>query len=956
MSAVLDSALSTLASRLDFSALLGQQGRMLQVETALPALALVPERMVMKDAIGRPFELTLDCLSTSAHFELKLLIGEQISVRLLQPAGIGLASVGLGAPSYRPWHGYVLGAAQLGADGGLARYRLRMGSWLAFLAQRRDSFVYQDKTALQIVEEVFKDHPQAHYRIEVSQELRVRSLCTQYRESDLDFVARLLAEEGLSYHFEHLDGEAAKSADERGHARHCMVITDAQATRSDLGDTRFTSRHNSAGLFGQKDAVTAFMARRSVVANAVTRGSWDYERVAGVAAQDSSALELGSLPTLEVYDGSGAYRHENEAHAERSAALALAALELDFKRFEGQGSTRHFEAGRSFSLVDHPLYGANTSALNYAGAFTASHQRADNAFTILAIEHHASNNLGAQAAQLLGLSALEQGSYSNHFHCAPAAAPVVPRFMRKPTAAGMQTALVVGLQGEPLTTDREHRIKVQFPWQRGEQPLAGGLNHESGADPKGNAPGNEHSGTWVRVALPAAGANWGAVFTPRIGVEVAIDFIEGDIDRPIVTGQLYNGADTPPFSAGVDSGVNHPGVISGVHTHALDQASFNQWVIDDASGQLRMRLLAGYTAAEVGLGHLIQQSAASAQRGNWRGSGFEATTQGWASLRAAKGLLVSSTQRAGSYGSAQGTQMDAAEALAQLKGANDLGQRLSDAAGQSGAQPLTAHQADKSVQKLLATFDPKKDGKHDGSVNGQEAKKASGRTLTDPVETFAQPVIVLDTPSTAAWASEAGIASFAGQDASITSQGDSQQTAAHTWASVSGKTTSWYTHEGGVKVYAANGPLSLRAHTDALQILADKDVTVISVNDEIRISASTKIELIAGQSAITLDGGDIEFKTPGAFTVKGSGHAFLGGSSGAAELTALPDAKVKLFDERFQLLDAEGAPLAGIPYKITTAGGVVVRGVSDESGLTERVATDVAELLSIESDVSGHAT
>ena len=916
-------ALTELASRLDFAALISQRGRMLQVETALPTLALIPERLVMQDAISRPFELKLDCLSTSAHFELKRLVGEQISVRLLQPDG-----------SYKPWHGYVTTAGQLGADGGLARYRLHMQSWLAFLGQRRDSFVYQDQSALQIIEAVFKDHPQAHYRIEVSQSLRQRSLCVQYRESDLDFISRLLAEEGLSYHFEHQDGDAAQDADQRGQARHCLVITDAQAPRADLGATRFTSRHTTAKVWGQKDAITAFMARRSLQPNAVALGSWDYKRLAGTAAQDASALELGELPTLEVYDGAGAYRYENEAHAQRAAALALAALELDIKRFEGQGSTRHFEAGRSFSLIDHPLYGANTSAFNYAGALIASHQRPDNAFTILAVEHHATNNLGAQAAKLLGLTDLEQGTYTNHFHCAPAAAPVVPRHIRKPTAPGMQTALVVGLQDETLTTEREHRVKVQFPWQRGERSLSGGLAHESSADPKGNATSNEQSGTWVRIGQAAAGANWGAVFTPRIGTEVAIDFLEADIDRPVISGQLYNGADTPPFSAGVDSGVNHPGVISGVHTHALDQGGFNQWVIDDASGQLRMRLLAGYTTAELGLGHLIQQSPASAQRGSWRGSGFEAATQGWASLRAAKGMLVSSSTRAGSYGSAQGTQMDAAEALAQLRGANDLGQRLSDSASQGGAHPLTAHQADKSVHKLLATFDPKKDGKHDGAVNGQEAKKAEGRTLTDPAESFAQPVVVLDTPSTQAWATEAGIASFSGQDASFTTQGDSHQSAAHTWASVSGKTTSWSTHEGGAKVYAASGPVSLRAHTDELQILADKDVTVISVNDEIRISASTKIEIIAGQSAITLDGGDIEFKTPGAFTVKGSGHAFLGGSSGAATLQALPDGKLTeapAFME-LNLHDEWLMPVAGAPYRVVFDDGTVREGTLDGNG------------------------
>ena len=214
-------------------------------------------------------------------------------------------------------------------------------------------------------------------------------------------------------------------------------------------------------------------------------------------------------------------------------------------------------------------------------------------------------------------------------------------------------------------------------------------------------------------------------------------------------------------------------------------------------------------ATSVGLGHLIQQGAASAQRGAWRGSGFEAITQGWASVRAAKGLLISTTARAGSYGSAQSTQMDASEALAMLKGGADLGQRLSDVAQQGTAQALGSFEAGKSVERLLGQFDPKKDGKHAGSVNGQEAKKAggggNGRTLTDAVEAFATPLIVLDTPSTAVWVTEAGIAAFSSQDSSLSAQGDVHQTAAHTWASVSGKTSSWYVHQGGIKAFAANG-------------------------------------------------------------------------------------------------------------------------------------------------------
>ena len=115
------------------------------------------------------------------------------------------------------------------------------------------------------------------------------------------------------------------------------------------------------------------------------------------------------------------------------------------------------------------------------------------------------------------------------------------------------------------------------------------------------------------LAMEHCANNLGAVLADPLG--------NTDIDRPVVVGGLYNGQDAPPFAAGIDSGVNHSGVISGWHTHSLDQSGFNQWVMDDATGQLRMRLACSFTTAEVGLGHLIGQNPASAQRGAWRGRG-----------------------------------------------------------------------------------------------------------------------------------------------------------------------------------------------------------------------------------------------------------------------------------------------------------------------------------------------
>lgn len=909
------SVLPGLASRLDFSALLTQDTRLLQLHTALPELALVPERLVMREALSQPYELALDALSTSRHLALKALIGQQMTVELLGSDG-----------RHHPWHGYVFEAAQLGGDGGLARYRLVMRPWLSLLGLRRDSRVFQGLCAQAIIERVFAGHPQSEFSFQLGAGLRPRSLCVQYHESDLTFVQRLLAEEGLSYHFEQFAGADAQASTAAGRARHRLVVTDAHALRPDLGEVRFTSAHATAWLPGQRDAVTRLAVTRHVASTAVTLGAWDYKALGAHSAQAGTADVLGAwLPSLEHYDGSGAYRYPDDEAACAAARRTLQGLELGYERLEGQGSARHFTAGARFSLVEHSRHGGRSQP--------------DGAFTLLAVEHHAANNLGPGMAELLGRPDIEQGGYRNHFHAVAASTPLLPRFVRKPTAPGLQSAFVVGLAGDALTTERDLRVKIQFPWQRGERPLTGGLAAPAG-QPHGHhhAPGDERSGTWVRVAQPSAGANWGSAFVPRIGTEVAVQFIEADIDRPLIIGQLHNGQDHPPFAAGVDSGVNHPGVLSGLASRGLDGQGGNRFVLDDASGQLRTSLHCAYAAAELSLGHLIAQGGiGSAWRGAWRGAGVLAHTHGWATLRAGAGLLVSTAARAGSYGSAEGTQMDAAETLTQLNAGRDLGQRLGQVAQAGQAQGLPSHGEAAAVDRVLQAIDPQRDGRFAGPVNGQSEFRPGddGRAPgSAPVETFARPLIALHSASTQAWATPACLMAWAGQTTSWVAQAELHQAAAHTYAQVSGKGASLYTHAGGAKLIAANGPVSLRAHTDALQLWADQSVTLASVNDEIRIQAQTRIELIGGNSRLLLDGGDITFTTPGQFEVKGSLHAFEGGGSQAAQLQALPQGRVgeipTWLELRYTYRDL--TPVAGAPYLVRYADGTVAQGALDATG------------------------
>ena len=889
---------------------LSQHDRLLELKTALPDAALLVERFTGREALSEPFRFTLDCLSTDAHFDLNALIGEEITLRLRQVDG-----------SRRSWHGYATQAMQLGADGGFARYRLIMEPWLAFLGQRRDNYLFQDKTVIDILGQLFADYPAAHWTSQVTQPLRTYSIAIQYRETDLAFVQRLLADEGLSYRFAH--DQAASAGDEAPHARHQLVIFD-RASELPVSAQPIVRFHRNDATEAS-DTLQRWQERRTVQPNAVALAGWDYKTLVATGAEAQSALDQGDLPTLEIHDASRPYRFEDHAAAQLRTDLTLAAYEARTQRFIGEGSLRQLAEGTVFTLSQHD---------DPAGD--------DARCTVLAVDHHGANNLGAEIAALLGMTDVEAGSYRNQLTAQPAQRPVVPLPFAKPVAR-VQTARVVGLPEQVLTTDRDHRIKIQFPWQRGATPNPGGLSDLPGAGKTGHAPGNDQSGTWVRVAEWLAGPNWGSHFLPRLGTEVLVDFLDGDIDRPLIVGQAYNGADLPPFSAGHEAGANHPGVLSGWMSHNF-AAGHNQWVVDDAPGQLRTRLATSENAGQLSLGHLIHQAPTNATRGAWRGSGFELRTDGWLAVRAGEGILLSATARP----NGQSTQLDVAETVAQLKAAEATAKSLSDAAQAQTALPL---QANAEQTRFIAAVDPQKNGKFTGAVGGQPAQKAQpgSRELGEPTERFAQPLILAEAPGDIGLASPASTLLFAGEHLHATVQQDVHIASAHTLAVTAGAGASWFSHSGGIKSIAAAGPHTIQAHTDQLGILADQAVTITSSHDEIHILAKEKIVLQAGQSSVTLDGGDITFACPGTFSVKGSGQAFLGPGSSPAELAKLPDSRLKVYDEAFVLKDqVTGEPLANRGYRIKRADGSYEYGMTDEFGKTHLVGSADVELLIIE--------
>lgn len=864
----------------------------------------VVEQMTGRDSINALSWFDVDVVATVADLEMDACIGAALRLGLLQPDG-----------TRRFWHGICTSAGVLGADGGLARYRLCIEPALAQLRWRRDSHVFQDADARAIIHELLADYPDINCAFDVTQTLAQRPICTQYRETDFAFFCRLLAAEGLNWRFEH-DPDA-----------HRLVIFDAQAATPGEDVLRF----HGVRAADVDDAIDTWHACRTVQPNGVALSSWDPAQLLAPAAEHRSQLDAGDLPAMAIYDGSGERIASDQADAH--GRVMLQAVEGANKIFMGTGAVRRLAAGHAFTLSQHDHYADG-----------------ENGFKVLWVEHTARNNLktGIQDAG----ARIDDATYRNRFACVRSTVALVPARTAAAhpcSALGTQTARVVGLPDAVATTNRDHQVRIQFAWQRGARPNPGGLDHPGG----GNAPRDVTCGTWVRVAEALAGPNWGSQFIPRIGTEVIVAFIEGDIDRPVVVGQLHNGVAPPPL---VDD------ALSGIHTANFDGQGGNQWQLDDTPDQLRIRLASSSANSGLHLGHLVQQEAGSVTRGTARGSGFELRTDAWTVLRGAQGVFLSTTARPAAGTGITSTQMDAQEAVALLNGARSLNDALAQAAVQQ--QALVSQPASLAQAELTGALDSHVQGKYDGPVNGQDAAKAQpgNRALdaTQPVERFGVPAVVLDAAATMNWATPASTVVTAGQQVQWTTQSDMHIAAGATVSTVAGNAASLFSHSGGVRAIAANGPVSLQAHTDQLEILADKEVVVVSVSDAISIQAKAKIVLQAGQSSVTLEGGDITFACPGKFTVKGGQHVFDSGASGNTALSALParvvtlpslpgdpDNPVAHFDEQIIYKDMHSAPIAAMPVNVVNQANSdqEVIDVSPADGAIERLSTLGAEPL-----------
>ncbi|MGK9062986.1 MULTISPECIES: type VI secretion system Vgr family protein [Pseudomonas] len=465
--------------------MLSQHRRLITFDSPLPVdqeLQLLS--FTGHEAMSELFYFNVELISQDARIELKKLIGKKVTM------GIELAD---GSTKYISAH--VSDFVHTGADAGVANYSAELVPWLWILSRRRDSRIFQDKTTEQIVKEVFAYYlTLADHEFRLSKPLKPISFCTQYQESDLNFVLRLLEQEGLYFTFQH---------SQEGHR---MIISDDSSVLTQLPGQPVI-RYHRASVTETEDSITAWSSSRRFQPTQLTLKSFDYKQPGNPhLVKLESINQQGEVGRLEVFEYEGLYGYADADEGMRKARHRLEAMEVQGKIFSGKSNCRALEPGYYFELSQH--YDHDNDPQD------------ERQFLILSVKHWGQNNYSSNG----------QAGYQNSFTCIRRKIPFRPSLNTpRGLISGPQTAIVVGPPGEEIYTDELGRVKLQFHWDR-------------------NGEFNDQSSCWVRVAQSGASGGFGSIQIPRVGDEVVVVFLDGNPDRPLIMGSLYNSTNTPPWS------------------------------------------------------------------------------------------------------------------------------------------------------------------------------------------------------------------------------------------------------------------------------------------------------------------------------------------------------------------------------------------------------------------------
>jgi type VI secretion system secreted protein VgrG len=497
-----------------------QTERLIAISTPLGEDVLLLRSLQGVEAISQLFQFNLDLLSTDGSIDLEKMAGANATVRLR-----------LANNQERFWNGYLSSFTQEGLLGEFACYRAQFVPWLWFLSRTADCRIFQDKTVPQIIEQIFTDLKFQDFELRLYSDYEPRGYCVQYRETDLNFVSRLIEQEGICYFFEHTKD------------KHVLVLTDKPKGHPKCVEPSKVRWRQEGGGPLEEDVVVDWSKQQELRTGKYAHTDYNFE-----TPSTSLAAQVSGKTPYEFYDYPGEY--PTRGRGDVLARIRLEEHEMQRVVVRGASYTRSFAAGHRFDLEEH-------------------YRTTVNGEYVLTAVRHSASAAGDYVTEIGGVAA--ETGYENSFECIPSAVPFRPvRLTPQPFVQGCQTAVVVGPSGKEIYTDEYGRIKVQFHWDR-----------EGKKD--------QNSSCWMRVSTPWAGSGWGAVHIPRIGQEVIVSFLEGDPDRPIVTGSVYNAEQMPPF------GLPDGAVISGVKSDStLGHGGYNQISLDDTKGNELIHVHAQY--------------------------------------------------------------------------------------------------------------------------------------------------------------------------------------------------------------------------------------------------------------------------------------------------------------------------------------------------------------------------
>ena len=482
-------------------------------------------RLSGSERLAQPFHYELDLLSETGDLNAEKILGEAVAVTCPMPAG-----------GERHFHGIVSDFTQLSYGQRFHDYRLTLRPWFWFLSRTADCRVFQDLSVPEIFEELVKEKGFSDFRLELKGSYKKLAYCVQYRETAFNFLSRLLEQEGIYYFFRHTG------------QKHTMVLVDDSASHDVVANYDKVPYYPStlSPALRKRDHLSSWSCVRTVQPGKYVTADYDFKTPDTPVKAEVDLSKRHGLAGNEVFDYPAELPAQKDtastalfaSEAARVARVRLQELQVTHMVARGHGDAMGLAAGAQFTLEAYPREDLNIKYLIVGTEISAD---------------SSAHETGAQG-EMNWQVAVEVIDHRTQFRPA--------RITPKPVVQGAQTATVVGKKGVEIDTDELGRIKVQFHWDR-----------------RGRK--DEQSSCRVRLAQVWAGKEWGAIHIPRIGQEVIVSFLEGDPDRPIVTGRVYNGSNQPPYK--LPDNATQSGIKSR-SSQGGDGKTFNEIRFEDKSG------------------------------------------------------------------------------------------------------------------------------------------------------------------------------------------------------------------------------------------------------------------------------------------------------------------------------------------------------------------------------------